>query len=158
DRERRVAAEARAIEERRRRRVTAALAVSMVTVLIVGGGGGWAWQVERGVGQGEKNVQARENRENGETSRARPDEVYKRFLWTEAETLLDRTESLVGPEGDADLRERIAEAKRNTAFIKRLDAIRLEKSLIVDGKLNEAGAPAKYRAAFEENGFDVLNG
>jgi tetratricopeptide (TPR) repeat protein len=158
DRERRVAAEAKSAEERRRRRVTVALGVSVVAVLVVGGCGLWAWQEQRTLLQARNEFQAEQNRENAEASLAELDKLYQRFMWTDAKNLLDRTETLVAPEGDADLRERIAEAKRNTAFIKRLDEIRLEKSVIVEGKMNYAGALPKYRAAFEENGFDVLNG
>jgi len=155
----RVAAEGKAAEERRRRRVTVALALSIVAFLIVGGGGLWAWQEQRALRQVERNVQAKQNRDNAETTLEHLNELHKRFLWDVAETqLTDSERRLLGSEDDANLRERVMLANKNTAFIKQLDEIRLAKSVIVDGKLNKAGAPSKYRAAFEGNGFDVLNG
>jgi tetratricopeptide (TPR) repeat protein len=158
ERERRVSAEAKAAEERRRRRVTTALAMSVVVVLIVGGGGLWAWQEQRALRQADKTFQAEQNRKNAEETLEHLDKLYERFMWDEAERQLADIDDRVGPEGDADLRKRIAQSTKNAAFLRRLDEIRLEKSLIINGKLNEAGAPAKYRAAFEENGFDILNG
>jgi tetratricopeptide (TPR) repeat protein/tRNA A-37 threonylcarbamoyl transferase component Bud32 len=151
-------AKATAAAERRLRRVTFGLAASVVAVVLVGGAGLWTWQEQRSLRQAEKDFQGRQNSANAEASLARLDELYARFMWAEAEALLERTETLVGPDGDAELRERIVAARRNTAFLKRLDEIRLEKSVVVDGKLNEAGALPKYQAVFEENGFDLLDG
>lgn len=167
DREKRVAAEARSVEERRRRRVTVALAVAVVVVLLVGGAGIWIWQVERSKGdlerkqrELEKNLEAKQFRDDtlASLSVERFHEFYMRFLWNEAENLLDRTEALIGPDGDAAVRERITEARRETAFLKRLDEIRLLKAKTIDGKMDLASALPLYKAAFAEYGFDFDNG
>jgi len=158
DRERRVAAEAKSVEERKRLRVTIALACCAIAVLIVGGAGVWTWQQQQSLREAEQSFRAKQNCDNAEGSLAQLSDLYKRFLWDDAEKLLGRTEVLVGSDGDPELRERIAEAKRNTTFIKLLDQIRLDKSVVVEGKLDFAGSLPRYREAFKEHGFDVLNG
>jgi hypothetical protein len=120
----------------------------------VAGVGAWIWQQARV----ERRFQADRTRENVESALAQLPRLYERFLWDDAHAVLDRAENQLGPDGPADLREKVAAARRNTAFLKRLDSIRLEKSVIVDGKWNLARALPKYQAAFVENGLDVLNG
>ena len=157
DRERLVAAEARSVEERRRRRVTLALAASVIIVLLVGGAGIWTWQEQRALRQAEKIFEARKNRENVEATLAGLDNLYERFQWTEAQQRLTDADKLVGPDGDADLRERIAEARRNTAFLDRIDEINLNKIPLVNGRLGEHSLSAKLQTLFAEQGFDVLH-
>jgi hypothetical protein len=101
------------------------VSVVAVAFLILGVGWVWTWSL----GQAEKSFQDRRHREHAEAllaSLIAENGLYERFMWTDAETLLHQT---VVPEGDADLGERIEEAKRNTAFLKRLDEIRLKKAL-----------------------------
>jgi tetratricopeptide (TPR) repeat protein len=107
--------------------------------------------------QAEKAFQDKRHRETAEALLARlisENGLYDHFMWTEADTLLHQT---TVPEGDADLAERIAEAKRNTAFLKRLDDIRLQKSVNIHGRLNFAAAVPKYQAEFEKRGFSFRN-
>jgi hypothetical protein len=158
DRERRIAAETKAAEERKRQRVMVALAASVVAVLLVGGAGLWTWQEQRSLRQAEKEFQARQNRASAENTLAGLDGLYARFLWDEAERQLAGAEALLGPDGDAALRERITEARRNTALLQRLDQIRLDKAVWAEGKLDVASALRDYPAAFAKHGYDVLGG
>src|SRR5262249_15208636 len=67
-------------------------------------------------------------------------------------------EQQLGKEGDPALRDQVAVARDNTKFLERLDKIRLDSSVWVEGRFNVAGALAEYPKAFLENGFDVLHG
>jgi hypothetical protein len=99
------------------------LAASLLAVVIVGGVGAWIWQ-QASV---ERRFQADRTRESVESALAQLPRLYQRFLWDDALALLDRAENQLGPDGPANLREKVAAARLNTAFLKRLDAIRLGK-------------------------------
>jgi len=98
------------------------------------------------------------HQENAERTLAGLNDLYQRFLWDDADQQLASAEKLLGPEGDAGLRERLFQARENTAFVNQLDQIRLDASALVNDKWNPQAAVAKYRAAMEQHGFDFANG
>ncbi len=136
-------------------------AVVVVVLLVAAGSIGWAlWDraQQRIVNQTERNFQVKQNRTLAEASLARLDALYKQYLWTEAVALLEGAEKLVGEDGDADLRERIAQAKRKTMLFRDLDHARMERTTAAEGNYNDAGAAAKYRQVFAAFGLDVQPG
>ncbi len=144
-----------------RRHKAGLLTAAMVglVLLVAAGSIGWRWGSSRSNGSStrrERNFQAKQNRAIAEASLARMDDLYKQYLWTEAEALLEGAEKLVGADGDADVRERIAQAKRKTILFRDLDKARMDMTASVDGKFNYArSTAAEYRQAFAAFGLDV---
>jgi Flp pilus assembly protein TadD len=165
----RAKAEAEAREQRKRRRVQLALAAAVG--LLAAGGGAFAWWRDReaadrraeqarlaGERDGQKQLREERARAGVEAALARLPDLYPRGLWKQAEERLDEADALLGPDGDPDLRGKVAAARRDTAFVVRLDRIRLDKIVAVDGKVDLASAPPKYAAAFRGYGLDVAAG
>jgi tetratricopeptide (TPR) repeat protein/serine/threonine protein kinase len=145
----RAAAEVKAVEERRRRFVQLGLAGTALALVLAIGGGLWAWQ--------QRGVVRKQNHDNAEASLARLPEMYKQYQWEEAKALVERTEALVGPDGDADLRERIGKAKKKTRLFDGLDEARLVKATMVEGEFNYAAAATQYAKAFTDYGLDLAS-
>jgi tetratricopeptide (TPR) repeat protein len=76
-------------------------------------------------------------------------------LWRQADKTLQQTLEMLGPSGDEQLRDRVNAALQNLALLERLDRIRQEKALVLEGKLNLAAAPPAYAATFKKYGFDI---
>jgi hypothetical protein len=76
--------------------------------------------------------------------------------WLEALAAAERAEAVLagGEAGDA-VRQRVGEVRRDLAFIARLDRIRQERAVSIDGKFNFAGAARDYALAFRDYGVDV---
>src|SRR5262249_42961031 len=133
-----------------------------IAFIVATGAGIWSWQHQEALRRAEKDFHTELTRRNVEfsveSSLEQLKELHRRFLWQPAEKLLEQAPQQAELPGDAVLRDKVAQARRDTAFIKRLDEIRLEKSVVVEGRFNEAGALPKYREAFLDNGLDVLKG
>jgi tetratricopeptide (TPR) repeat protein len=142
---------------RRNRAALLALAAAL-TLLVVVGAGIWSWQHQETLRRAENEFHSELTRRNVKSWLEQLPELHRRALWKQAETLLDQADQQLGPDGDGPLRERLAQARRDTAFIKRLDEVRLETSVMVEGKLNTAGASAKYLDAFLKHELDILQG
>src|SRR5262249_59749664 len=96
------------------------------------------WQQEREARQREGIRQAVAG-----TLRQLP-ELYEQFLFDQAREALARAEeNLRGTDLD-ELRRRVHQAQADRDFAAALDAIRQDKALVVEGKLNVAGAPPRY--------------
>jgi hypothetical protein len=114
---------------------------------------------QRAVTRAEKNIQARQNRASAEAALARLDDLYKQFLWTEAEMLLEGAERLVGEEGDAEVRKRIAHAKRATRLYRDLDLARLAYSPDRQSEKSSLDlAAVEYKKAFAAYGLEIQAG
>src|SRR5262249_25835400 len=111
----------------RRNRVAMLATVAALAFLVMGGAAIWSWQLRRA----EQGFHAELTRRSVESSLEQLKELQRRALWRQAEKLLDQAEQQLGLHGDRGLREKVAQARRDTAFIKRLDDIRLEKSTFV---------------------------
>jgi tetratricopeptide (TPR) repeat protein len=149
----------RVAEERKRRRVQLALAASVLGFFLFAGAGAW-WAreqaTERQLMQQVREEREKRVREGVEQVFARLPELYDRALWEQAEAALDQATYILGDDGDADLRERVEAAKRDTAFVRSLDEIRLRKLDSTEGNRPDLGkALSKYAEAFRDNGFDV---
>jgi tetratricopeptide (TPR) repeat protein/serine/threonine protein kinase len=142
----------------RRNRAAALTMAAVLAVMVVAGAGIWSWQHQQGLRRVETDFHTELRRRSVTSSLEQLPELHSRALWTQAEVLLDQADKQLGLDGDGALRERLGQARSNTALLKRLDEIRLERSVIVEGKLNIAGALAAYPKAFLENGFDVFHG
>jgi tetratricopeptide (TPR) repeat protein/Leucine-rich repeat (LRR) protein len=142
-----------------RRNKTGVLTTAAAVALMLGAGAGlWSWQHQQALRHAEREFHAELTRRSVEASLEQLKELHRRAMWKQAEALLDQADQQLGPDGDGELRKRLAQARRDTAFIQRLDDIRLERSVIVEQRLNFAVLPARYRDAFFEHEFDILEG
>jgi serine/threonine-protein kinase len=130
----------------------AVLAGLLAVLVVLGVVGAWAFdrqrteqvrhaeQVQRGVQAGLEQARS----------------LQRRYRWADARQALAQAAHLVGESGPDELRQRVAQAQADLGLAAALDAIRLDKATIVDGKLNTAAAPPAYRAAFQKHGLDVV--
>ena len=89
------------------------------------------------------------------------DRLRQKFSWDEAGAELERTRYRLGYGAPADLRQRVDQARRDLELMERLDAIRLKRSTVVEGRFdvaadrrfNLARADRDYEKAFREAGW-----
>src|SRR5262249_51232821 len=72
--------------------------------------------------------------------------------WGEARVVLEQALEHLGPRGPDDLRAALRERLGHLALVARLDRIRLEKSILVEGKYDWTKADPEYAQAFAEAG------
>ncbi|MDB5389957.1 MAG: tetratricopeptide repeat protein [Planctomycetaceae bacterium] len=77
----------------------------------------------------------------------------KRSAWTEAKMAVDHAKSSLGKGGPADLRQRVDLIDRELALVIRLDFIRLNRAIRVEGVNNFDQAAQAYETAFFEFGM-----
>ena len=165
----RAKAELQAAEQRKRKRVVLALGVSLAALVGLAGGGALYVQKERA---DRDRAEAQRAHEEEEALREQavieertrvgvegilnqlPD-LYRRAKWDQATGLLDEADALIGADGDGGLRVRVAEARMNTAVLRRLDRIRLDRAVALDGHATRPRVRRDYPLAFRESGFDV---
>jgi serine/threonine protein kinase/Flp pilus assembly protein TadD len=150
----------------RRNRIALSATVAALALFVTAGGGIWSWEHQQTLRRAEKAFHAELTRQSVESSLEQLPELHRRALWKQAETLLDQADQQLTPDGDSELRERVAQARRDTAFVKRLDDIRLDKSVNFEETpmfkvsrgtlLNFAGVSAKYQDVFLEHDLDIL--
>jgi tetratricopeptide (TPR) repeat protein len=84
------------------------------------------------------------------------EQLEKEQKWPEALAAARRAEVIVvGGEADAATAERVRERLKDLEFIDRLEQIRMEAAMRVEGKIDLAGADREYTRAFREYGVDV---
>jgi serine/threonine-protein kinase len=132
-----------------RRRPAALLVGTLLVVIIVLGGAGWL------IRQRMLTVQAVE----AELQEA--ERLQQQSAFPEAEAALDRARSRLGDDGPAWLYPVLEAARRDHQFLVRLEAIRLNRSTLVEGRLNHAAllrfnraqADRDYAEAFRNQGL-----
>jgi serine/threonine protein kinase/Flp pilus assembly protein TadD len=75
--------------------------------------------------------------------------------WVEALALVERAEAVLGPAGDAGLRDRVRQRKRVLALVLRAEAIRLDFATVREEDLNSELADRRFAEAFREYGLDI---
>jgi tetratricopeptide (TPR) repeat protein/tRNA A-37 threonylcarbamoyl transferase component Bud32 len=160
----RARAEVQRAAERTRRRLTVALA--LVGLVVVGLVGLAAWLMERQHAEREQEAGRRAVAQARRMEQARlgvqaaleqATQLRQRFLFKEAEKALNDAEKLLEDDSADELRE-IRAARDDLRLVERLDRIRQDKMILIEGKLNETAASPAYAQAFREAGLDVLRG
>ncbi len=152
----RAAAEVRAAEQRKRRRWQAAVAAAGVLILVVLGAG--AWWADRQSAQREKDraVAAERDRQEAAAALAHAEEALEAGNLSVADVALAQAEGRAGEDSPADIRDRLAAARRDRDFVR--DLREIEDLSWAPGLISAAG-PAdmagKYRAAITRYGLDV---
>src|SRR5262249_48932094 len=126
----------------RRNRAAVLATAGALILIIVAGAGIWSWQHEQTLRRAEKDFHTELTRRSVESSLEQLTELHRRGLWQQAEKLLEHAEQQVGPQGDPVLADKVSQARSDTALLKRLDMIRLKRSVLVEGKTTVAGTLA----------------
>jgi serine/threonine-protein kinase len=138
-------AQAKAKAERRARNVTVALALSLFVVLLVVGGG-WGWLAQK---RAETRLAANDALEEAMRLRGQT-------KWPESLAAVRRAEELlVSSGGNADLLQRVREARVDLEMLECLADIRMRKTDLRDVRFDIARSDFAYAAAFQEYGMDV---
>jgi serine/threonine protein kinase/Flp pilus assembly protein TadD len=84
------------------------------------------------------------------------DRLEREQKWAEALAAADRAEAaLDGSEADGAIRRRLADARRDMAFVAQLDRIRQDRVTVTEEQWNNLEAESDYVQAFREYGVDV---
>jgi serine/threonine-protein kinase len=147
-------AKATAAQERKARRLTLGLAACVLALITVGATGG-LWVQRQWAAQ---SAEALRQREAVGTALDKAGELRQREHWAEALAVLEQTRDRLGEAGPADLRRQVEQATADLALVDRLQAIRLKRSTIVEGKegkFDNRGAEQDYAATFRDTGLGV---
>jgi serine/threonine-protein kinase len=137
-------AEAKAEAERKRRRATLALAAALLVLLLAGGGASAWWWRQRAAVVGDVEAALFEAASHAEAGR-----------WPDARAALERAEGRLGGTGPEELAAKVRHARADADLVAQLEEIRLGQAENTEGKLDVARADAQYAAAFAGNGIDV---
>jgi serine/threonine protein kinase/Flp pilus assembly protein TadD len=127
---------------RRNKPAVAALAAAVLVALLLGGAGlRWAHR------------QAEERRQGVEEALAKAAAMQRQARWAEARAILEQAESRLGEEGSEDLRRRVHGARQDLDLVARLDAVRLKRATLSQGRIDIATPGREYAAVFQEAGL-----
>jgi serine/threonine-protein kinase len=142
-------ARATAAAERRARRLTLGLAAAVLLLAAAGAVGG-LWAQEQ---RAQRAAAAARQRLAVEAALDRAQEFQQQARWAEARTVLDQAADRLGEDGPEDLRQRVGRAVADLALVGRLEAVRLNRSLLTEGRTPAATAEREYAQAFRDAGL-----
>ncbi len=137
---------------RRRPAPAALLAGSLLLAMSLVGGGLWLVRQRTEAAR----IVAQELREVAR--------LQQEFSWAEAGAELERAKDRLGYSAPADLHQRLDQARRDLVLLTRLDAIRLTRATVVEGRFNvaaerrfnQARADREYEEAFRKAGLGAI--
>jgi serine/threonine-protein kinase len=137
-----------------RRNATAAalLITALALVGLASGGGVWLVQ-QRAERRAEMARQDRELHNDLGTAVAQAASLRQRFHFGESRKLLGQVRQRLEPAGPDDLQRQVKQAWADLDLAERLDAARVQASLLVRGRYGPAGAEPLYASAFAEAGL-----
>ncbi len=132
-------------EGRKRRRLRLVLSTSLLGLLLVGGRIGWLMH------------QRRVERDREVTAHlGRAGELLYQERWKEARKALEQAHERLGASAPEGLRQRLEQARRDLDLSFELDAIRLRKATLVEGKIfNVEETDREYEQTFRQAGLGV---
>jgi serine/threonine-protein kinase len=143
----------RVVKWARRRPATAALtACGLLAGVLAAAGGLW---LERQAAERREDAARREAglRRGVEAGLDKATDLRQQARWAEARAVLEQVQARVGPEGPADLRDRLDKARAELRLVDRLDAARLRAATWVRDGFDTATADRAYAAAFRQAGL-----
>src|SRR5262249_30839787 len=78
--------------------------------------------------------------------------------WPQARAVLAQALAQLGDDAPEDLRQPLVQVQRDLELVARLDAIRLKRALLVEGKVDNIGPDQAYEAAFRQAGIVTQDG
>ncbi len=153
-------AEEKAAEQRKRRRLQVAVAAAGVLILALLGAGAW-WADRQAVerrAEREKDhaVVAERDRQEATAALAQAEEALGAGDLAAADLALNQAEGRVGADGPADLRDRLAGARRDRDLVR--DLREIDDLSWAPGNVSmpdPAAMAGRYRAVFARYGLDV---
>jgi eukaryotic-like serine/threonine-protein kinase len=127
---------------RRHQRLVAAVAAGVLVAVLAGGIGFW-W-LDR---------QWTERRQAVEAALTEVKRLQGEARWAEARAVLEQAKRRLGDSGPRDLTARLDQAGADLDLVVRLDAIRLKRATLVEGRFDFAGSDRGYEEAFREGGM-----
>jgi serine/threonine-protein kinase len=127
---------------RRHQTLVAAVAAGMLVTVLAGGAG--LWWLDR---------QSTERRQGVEAALAEVRRLQGEARWAEARAVLEQATNRLGDGGPHDLKARLDRARADLDLVAQLDAIRLKRTTVVEGRFDFAGADRGYEEAFREGGM-----
>jgi serine/threonine-protein kinase len=150
----RVAAEARAVEERKRRRLALSLAAAVLALVALGTGGGLWVQHQAAERRADQSRREAEQREVAEFALGKAVGLRQQARWKEAAAVLEQALRSLGDAGPDDLRQRLNVAHGEVVLVTRLDDIRQRRATLLAGRNFDLKATAGDCArAFREAGL-----
>jgi Flp pilus assembly protein TadD len=131
----------------------AAGTAAVLVALLLGGAGALAWQREQARREAEQARQAEQQRQTVQATLSEVLRLRSQGRWDSGRTLLRHAEEQLGEQAPQELRDQLAQARRQLELVARLDDIRLQAATIVEGKLDTAGADREYATVFAETGL-----
>jgi tetratricopeptide (TPR) repeat protein len=150
-----VAAELQMAEQRKRRRVQAALGMSFIALVVLSGA--FAWWAERRAGERAKDraVAAERNWQEAVSALAQAEEALVAGDLSVADVALTQAEGRIGEAGPAELRSRLAAARRDRDLVRDLRDIDDMSWADQASAPDQADVAARCQAAFARYGLDV---
>jgi hypothetical protein len=131
---------------RRHQTLMAASATGFLVLVLAAGTG--AWWLDR---------QRTEQRRGVESALAAVERLQEQSRWSEARAVLGRVKEGLGQGGPRDLQQRLDQGERNLDLVARLDAIRLKRATVIEGRFDSKGADREYEEAFRDLGRIEVN-
>jgi tetratricopeptide (TPR) repeat protein len=157
-------AQIKAVEERKRRRLQLALVAALLGAVLLAAAGGLWWHYQRELRRVEEIWLAEDQQRRQERVRQLVEEALAqaqrlcgvgRFADAEAALRQAATQQEEAPQQQ---RDQLAEAQARTRLIARLDAIRLERANVIEGKFDTQGAARAYADTFARGGLRLAQG
>jgi eukaryotic-like serine/threonine-protein kinase len=142
------AALVRAAEQRKRRRVQAALGLTFTALVVLGGAFAW-WRDRQAADRAAAELRARQAVDSAVVQATALRDQYQ---FADAAAILDQAAALVPPDA-GELSARIGVARRELAFIRQLDEIRVGR-IRPEARVAQPGVWRSYQDAFREFGID----
>jgi tetratricopeptide (TPR) repeat protein/serine/threonine protein kinase len=144
---------------RRNKTALAIVGLILFFIALLGGGGGWV--IRDRAAREEAFTKERLDRQRRLTDQVTlilddVNRLEREKKWPEALAAAERAEAaLAGGETDDAIRRRVLEALHDLAFVARLDRIRQDRAISIEGKFNNRRTAQDYARAFREYGVDV---
>jgi eukaryotic-like serine/threonine-protein kinase len=133
---------------RQHKTVVAAATAALFAAVLLGSAAAVLLERQRVERQAERDRQEARHRRGVEAAMYEMSRLQQQARWAEARVALDQAESQLREGGTQDLQERVEQARRDLELVVRLDAIRLKRATLVDGRLDKAMSEQDYTTAF----------
>jgi serine/threonine-protein kinase len=128
--------------------VVASATVAVLVAVLLGSGAAVLMERQRVERQAERDRQEARHRRGVEASLEDVSRLQQQAQWTEARVALEQAKNQLGEGGAEDLRDRVEQTRHDLELVARLDAIRLERATMVQGRFDMTTADRDYSTAF----------
>ncbi len=130
---------------RKHKPLVAGVSALLLTALLLGGGFGlwWKQQHDALVGAVQDHLD-------------RAEQLRDLEQWDQARQALDRAQARLAGAGPAWLHERLQQLREQMDVVRQFDNARMQQLVVVDNKLDDAGADRAYQEVFAGLGLDPL--